>query len=141
MENKFTKLVCTQCKKERSVNLSKSNIEKYKLQHPICQKCRTLNVTDKISRTWFKKGEISWNKGLRREFRGKSKDGLHDWVERNLGKAKEGICIKCNSDKNLQWSNISNEYKKDLTDWQILCTKCHQRYDFEQTNAREVFYT
>lgn len=91
--------------------------------------------------TWFKKGHVPANLGKRREFLGKTKDGLHDWVERNLGKAKDGICEKCKSNKNMQWSNKSGKYKKEFSDWQRFCNKCHARYDYENFGARKVFYT
>jgi hypothetical protein len=90
--------------------------------------------------TSFVKGAIPWNKGRRSGFRGKTKDGLHDWVERNLGKAKYGVCEKCANTKNMQWSNKSGRYLKKLTDWQRLCNKCHSRYDFEMFGARKKFY-
>ena len=82
--------------------------------------------------------QAGWNKGLRGKFTGKTKDGLHDWVERNLGKPQ--ICEKCDSTKNIEWSNVSGQYIKNLLDWQRLCKKCHCRYDFEKFGARKVFY-
>ena len=137
-----TILICSQCNQQRFVDLSKSNVEKYKAQHPICQKCRNLNDRDVISKTWFKKGQSSWNDGLRSEFNGKSYDGLHDWVERNLGKLKYcEICKTSDVTKVYQWSNKSGLYKSVLEDWQRLCVKCHQRYDYEKFGARKAFYT
>ena len=98
-------------------------------------------IKHKENPTSFKQGMIPWNKGKRGEFKGKSYDGLHDWVERNLGKARDGVCSNCEGSRNLQWANISNEYKPDLSDWKILCKKCHAKYDYEQVGARRVFYT
>src|SRR3990167_2430682 len=74
-----------------------------------------------VNRGWFEKGHKPHNTGLRGEFTGKTDDGLHDWVERNLGKSKN--CSNCSSTKNIEWSNISGEYKTDLSDWQRLCKK------------------
>lgn len=65
---------------------------------------------------------------------------LHDWVKRNLGKAF--WCTFCFSMVNVQWANISHEYKRDLTDWIQLCVKCHKRYDLggEWTiTAKDIF--
>jgi len=57
-------------------------------------------------------------------------DALHKWVERQLGKPM--ICSKCGDAKRSRyhWSNISGEYKQDLSDWQRLCVPCHKNYDY-----------
>lgn len=39
-----------------------------------------------------------------------------------------------------QWSNISGEYKRNLADWQRLCAKCHQLYDYNVFGKRKTFY-
>ena len=89
----------------------------------------------------FKKGMKSWNFGFRGKFTGKTYDALHDWVERNFGKPNK--CDKCKSKeaKYFEWSNISGKYKTIKSDWQRLCKKCHNRYDFENFGARKAFYT
>lgn len=55
--------------------------------------------------------------------------GIHDWIERQRGKAQ--ICENCNTDdaKRYEWANISGEYRRDLSDWKQLCKKCHNDYD------------
>lgn len=53
--------------------------------------------------------------------------GLHSWIQRELGESE--ICIKCGSNKKVQWANKSKEYKRDLKDWISLCVVCHRRYD------------
>ena len=93
-------------------------------------------VDNKPNPSWFGQRE-PWNKGkiLKEEVGYKV---LHDWVKAN--KIDTGKCEKCPSIKNLEWSNISGEYKRDLTDWQRLCKKCHCKYDFEMFGARKEFY-
>lgn len=56
-------------------------------------------------------------------------DGLHDWVRRQLGKPSK--CEHCDTTtaRLYDWSNISGEYKRDISDWQRLCRKCHIKYD------------
>jgi len=56
---------------------------------------------------------------------------LHNWVERHLGRPKK--CEHCGTTKSkkFEWSNKSQEYKRELTDWQRLCTKCHSKYDYQ----------
>jgi HrpA-like RNA helicase len=53
--------------------------------------------------------------------------GLHQWVQKTLGKAK--ICSECNSSKKVQWSNINWKYRRNINDWQELCYQCHREYD------------
>ena len=110
------------------------------------------------SGTQFKKGNVSWNNGIKTgiipktafkkgehfskatefkkgsiPFNWKGENvgyfALHNWVHRYKGKAK--ICSNCGSDKNVQWANKSLEYKRDLSDWMELCYKCHRKYDRE----------
>lgn len=57
------------------------------------------------------------------------KQALHDWVIRHLGKPKK--CEHCGSTKakKYEWANKSQDYKRELSDWIRLCTKCHYAYD------------
>lgn len=38
-------------------------------------------------------------------------------------------CQKCGSDNDLELSNISGNYLLELSDWQILCSSCHRKFD------------
>lgn len=57
--------------------------------------------------------------------------GLHDWVRETLGKPTK--CEHCGKDgltgKDIHWANKSGKYKRDLSDWMRLCSKCHGKYD------------
>ena len=57
---------------------------------------------------------------------------LHKWVERQLGKPKR--CTHCGdaSKSRYHWANISEEYKKDPSDWVRLCVSCHKKYDLNR---------
>lgn len=63
---------------------------------------------------------------------------LHKWVERYLGKPEQ--CSECLvnglTGRQIHWSNISGKYKRDLSDWQRLCAKCHKAYDKKLKLAR-----
>lgn len=50
---------------------------------------------------------------------------IHSWIRRKLGKASR--CVKCSNpnSKRYEWSNISGEYKRDVSDWQELCSRCN----------------
>ncbi len=57
------------------------------------------------------------------------KTALHNWVERNLGKPNKCEHCKSTDRKKYEWANKSQEYKRELTDWIRLCSKCHSKYD------------
>lgn len=54
---------------------------------------------------------------------------LHDWVRKMLG--TPNLCEHCKTTnaKKFEWANISKQYKRDLSDWKRLCTKCHRNED------------
>jgi len=53
---------------------------------------------------------------------------VHDYVRRRLPKPSK--CSLCNDEKRfLDLSNISGTYKRDLSDWQWICRKCHMKLD------------
>lgn len=56
---------------------------------------------------------------------------LHAWVNHHKGKASE--CTECGTTtaKRYEWSNISGEYKQDVSDYRSLCTSCHRRLDYQ----------
>jgi hypothetical protein len=68
----------------------------------------------------------------------------HRWVYKHLGKAnhcdnsdciyprKNSRGILLISPKRYEWSNISGEYKRVISDWQQLCVSCHQIYDYHR---------
>ena len=62
-------------------------------------------------------------------------NGLHKWINRNFGYAKECHFCKKQGEKtkfgrwNISWANISGEYKRDISDFIGLCVKCHLGWD------------
>lgn len=52
---------------------------------------------------------------------------LHKWVERQLGRPK--CCSKCGAIGKVDLANISNQYKREVSDWEWLCRKCHMAGD------------
>lgn len=58
---------------------------------------------------------------------------LHKRIRKQYGKADHCINPLCPGTHTLyHWSNISGEYKHDISDWQQLCVKCHMEYDFKK---------
>jgi hypothetical protein len=53
--------------------------------------------------------------------------GLHDWVKRRL--IKPSLCQDCKKFPPQDLANISQEYKRELNDWEWLCRKCHMTKD------------
>lgn len=55
-------------------------------------------------------------------------ESTHNWIKRNFGKAN--CCERCDGkNSKFEWSNISGEYKKERTDWMMLCVSCHRKED------------
>lgn len=52
---------------------------------------------------------------------------LHNWVKRRL--KRPDVCSSCSKNKAHDLANISQEYKRNLTDWEWLCRKCHMTKD------------
>ena len=52
---------------------------------------------------------------------------LHDYVKYHFPKPEK--CQVCKEIKELDLANISGNYKRDLTDWEWLCRKCHMEKD------------
>ena len=79
-----------------------------------------------VSKSWFKKGQTSLNKGkvgLKEELNPAWKgsnvgySALHAWIRRHLGKPKK--CFNCgenSKDKRYEWANISGDYRRDKKD-------------------------
>jgi len=58
-----------------------------------------------------------------------SYQALHAWVRRHKGTPKK--CEHCRSTekKKYEWANVSKKYRRELSDWVRLCTKCHSIFD------------
>lgn len=61
---------------------------------------------------------------------------LHKWVKKRL--IKPAICDVCNENKALDLANISQKYKRDLSDWEWLCRRCHMTKDGRLNNLIEI---
>lgn len=57
-------------------------------------------------------------------------DALHNWVKKKLGRPKK--CEHCGSanQKQYDWANKSQKYRRDVHDWIRLCRSCHAKYDY-----------
>lgn len=67
---------------------------------------------------------------------------LHQWVYANLGAPMR--CWKCGkikkNNRQIHWSNRSGEYRREKSDWERLCVRCHKRRDLARgSGAKEIF--
>ena len=53
--------------------------------------------------------------------------GIHLWGNRNI--IKPELCNMCKKSAPYDLANISQEYKRDVSDWEWLCRKCHMIKD------------
>jgi len=85
---------------------------------------KSQSAKDKFNKS-VRKGEDSPNwKGVNVKY-----SALHIWVRKLLGTPKHCSYCESTSEKKYEWANKSHSYKRDLSDWIRLCTKCHIAYD------------
>ena len=54
--------------------------------------------------------------------------GIHDYIKWH--KPKENKCEDCGKETDfLDLANISQEYKRELNDWEWICRRCHMTKD------------
>jgi hypothetical protein len=59
--------------------------------------------------------------------------GIHQWIRRKLGKAKDHICA-CGKQAR-HWANLNNHiYRRKKEDFKAMCVKCHSIYDHKMRN-------
>lgn len=138
-------LNCLVCHTQYSVPLSRI----IKGRGATCSKdCATILSKGKhfSPNSEFEKGQEPWNKGIDyfpSHYKGDDVGlrSLHRWVEVRLG--KPSLCEHCGTTeaKIFDWSNISGNYLRDLSDWQRLCRRCHMIFDghrIDLINKRRV---
>lgn len=60
---------------------------------------------------------------------------LHEWIQRYLSKPE--LCQDCEQKPPYDLANISQKYKRELTDWEWLCRRCHMIKDGRMTNLHQ----
>lgn len=104
-ENKKRIRVCLDCKKE--ITLYESNLR--------CKSCSKL----KDKNPMWKGDQVN-------------KIALHDWIKRYKPKLK--FCEECKIKPAYDLANISQEYKRDINDFEWLCRRCHMKKDGRMKN-------
>lgn len=90
------------------------------------------SIKNKISIN--RKGLATWSTGSRKQHIPQY-NAIHKWLKYNYGKAS--LCELCESTKNVQWANLSGEYKRDLKDFAQLCASCHRKHDLSMNYYRQ----
>lgn len=110
---------CEECDKKIEVLQSEIKRGAGKFCSRVCYYVNQKKTRPSAEKSWAWKGD---NVG---------REALHNWVQKHLGKPKR--CEHCNTTKakKFEWANKSQKYKRDLTDWIRLCTKCHWKYDYK----------
>jgi len=99
-----------------------------------------INLPDtrkKQSKTWFNRGHVPFNKGLKSGNAYLSEEKIwpaHEWIKKQKGSARNYNCEICGEKQARHWSNKNHKYKKIINDWQPLCVKCHSIFDRENNN-------
>lgn len=60
---------------------------------------------------------------------------LHAWVRQNKPEPK--YCVDCKSNPPKDLANISQEYKRNIDDWEYLCRRCHMLKDGRMGNLNK----
>ena len=60
--------------------------------------------------------------------------GLHDRMRIKIPKSK--LCQDCKKRPSFDLTNISQQYKEDISDWEWLCRSCHMRKDGRIKNLK-----
>lgn len=110
--NNLTASVCPRCSNMRFIK-----------EMLICDICgfQDLSREDKIRRSKLNEKNPQW-KGDKVGY-----TAIHDWVKYRL--TKPALCECCGEVPPRDLANISGEYKRDLSDWEWLCRRCHMRKD------------
>lgn len=107
--------------------------------------CKGKSIQLNTGRTHFKKGVLPWITGktwteeMRKKLSGKNSSnwkgkkvgyfGVHSWIRKKRGCPKK--CESCGTleAKKYEWANKDHKYRRNLSDWFRLCTRCHMAYD------------
>lgn len=108
---------------------SKEKLRKYHLGIKLSDKTK-MKISQATKGTRLNDDNPAW-KGDR-----VSIGALHDWVKYRL--EKPIFCQSCHMVSPFDLANISQEYKRDLSDWEWLCRGCHMLKDgrLERLNRR-----
>ena len=123
---KFIRWIC-QVRDERKVKCSRLCNNRWNMKHR--------DQTGEKNRMW--KGGIT-KKYYKKHPRilSNSYSAIHRWLHRRIKKPKFCECCMTNPPRDL--ANISQKYKRDLSDWEWLCRRCHMTKDNRLLKVKEI---
>lgn len=80
---------------------------------PPQEKCKYMSMFGKTNPMW-KGNKVGYS-------------SLHEWIKKRF--VKPLLCQSCKEKKSLDLANISQKYKRNISDWEWLCRKCHMKKD------------
>lgn len=119
MNNQYPEYTCPTCGNKFTVTEHPERVRTYCSRK--CSKVGNLNPNWKGKVAKFGSEHPGW-KGDKVGI-----DALHVYIRRRLPKPQK--CPICRKSPPYDLANISNEYKREVSDWEWLCRKCHMEKD------------
>lgn len=120
---------CHQCGKTFSKPVYNSKLAWSKRQFCSLKCVGTAQIGRKPPKSAFKKGSTVGTKNINWKGDSAGYGSVHQWVSRY--KQKPSSCENCgvsNTDARIEWSNKDHLYRRNLDDYEALCSKCHWAY-------------
>lgn len=88
--------------------------------------------------SWYKKGHLGLTGEKNPSWKGDNVGywGVHDWIKKELGPAKNQICACGEPAKN--WANLYHTYNRDLNDFKAMCVRCHRNWDYKYNSQYAI---
>ena len=125
--NKDMKKICITCKKEFIL----PDWKQYKNRMLCSKKCA------RRDEAWKKNASLKKISYKNPMWKGDSAGyhAIHEWIRRR--KKKPDTCENCKNASPMDLANISQEYHRDINDFEWLCRKCHMDKDGRKIQLAE----
>jgi hypothetical protein len=135
---------CKECHKHFKISASKAkkgygkfcSVLCFKKNREIYSTCPVCGTKHRITKSLlnYNRGKFCCKSCSKKEmnnpqWRGNlaGRTALHEWIRRR--KPKPLLCEKCKERPPCDLANISGNYKREITDYQWLCRRCHMKGD------------
>lgn len=112
---------------KKHTEVTKKKLSKKKLANPTrywLGKKRSPETIEKMRKANYKGDDIGYVQ-------------KHKRITKKLGSPSYCEHCKRTDRKKYEWSNKDHKYSLNITDWQRLCTACHQKYDIKFNNYKK----
>ena len=139
------KIQCTTCKKYFSIPVWRKNKAKFcsrsciRVSNKTRKKMSESRIGIPKSSKWKKNMSISKLGERNPMWKGNKAglDAIHTYIHSRYPKPK--TCEICKKSKPIDLANISQHYKRELTDWEWLCRRCHMVKDGRINNLKQYY--